>query len=238
MRTKNPIIVALDVPERKEAKHLVKELIEYVSIFKIGHQLFISEGKDIIHMIQDTGGEVFLDLKFHDIPSVISNAAEVAVEEKVYMLTMHSLGGKAMLIRVAETLEALRVQSGVRTPLLLGVTILTSLDKKDLSEIGISLSMKDEVVKLASICKNSGLDGVVCSGEEISLIREKFGDEFLIVTPGVKLEPTSSDDQRRIITVEDAVKKGADYLVMGRAITTSEEPRKTMESILKKLSKI
>ncbi len=113
MRTKNPIIVALDVPTREKAEKLVRDLIEYVSIFKVGHQLFISEGKDIIHMIQDKGGEVFLDLKFHDIPSVISNAVEVAVKEKVYMLTLHSLGGKTMLREVVKKVETLGDKNSV-----------------------------------------------------------------------------------------------------------------------------
>lgn len=238
MRRKNPIIVALDVPTRKEAEHLVRELIEYVPIFKIGYRLFISEGKDIIHMVQDNGGEVFLDLKFHDIPSVISNAVEVAVKENVYMLTLHSLGGKAMLGQVVERVKTLHEEKSVRAPLLLGVTILTSLGEKDLSELGFSLSMKEEIVKLATTCQECGLNGIVCSGEEISLIREKFKERFLIVTPGVRLEALPSDDQRRVITVEDAIKNGADYLVMGRSITESKEPKKKMGLILEKLSKL
>lgn len=251
MRTKNPIIVALDVSTRKEAEHLVRELIEYVSIFKIGHQLFIKEGINIIHMIQDNKGEVFLDLKFHDIPSVISNAVEVAVKENVYMLTLHSLGGRAMLSQVVKRVETLSKDKSVRAPLLLGVTILTSLGDDDLSGLGFSLSMKEEILRLATICKECGLNGIVCSGEEISLIREKIParppskqwqaggkENFLIVTPGVRIEVLPSDDQRRIATVEDAIKNGADYLVMGRTITGSKEPKKQMELILEKLSKI
>lgn len=238
MRKKNPIIVALDVPTRKEAERLVNDLIKYVSIFKIGHQLFIREGKDIIRMIQDKGGEVFLDLKFHDIPSVISNAVEVAVEEKIYMLTLHSLGGRVMLDEAVRGLEVLHEESEERGPLLLGVTVLTSLGEDDLLELGFSLSMKEQVLKLATICKECGLNGIVCSGEEISLIRERFKENFLIITPGVRLEALPSDDQRRIITVEDALKSGADYLVMGRSITESKEPKEKMELILEKLNKV
>lgn len=238
MKQENPIIVALDVFTRKEAEVLVDDLIEYVSVFKIGHQLFLREGVDIIRMIQDKGGEVFLDLKFHDIPSVISNAVEVAVGEKVFMLTLHSLGGRAMLSSVVERVASLHQSENTRTPLLLGVTILTSLTDEDLSDVGISISMKKEIEKLAQICKDSGLNGIVCSGEEISLIREKLGEDFLIVVPGVRMETHSLDDQKRTVTVEDALRNGANYLVMGRTITGSEEPKKKMELILQKLNKL
>lgn len=238
MRDKSPIIVALDVATRKEAEHLVNELIEYVPIFKIGHQLFLREGIDIVHMLQDKGGEVFLDLKFHDIPSVISNAVEMAVRENVYMLTLHSLGGRAMLDEVAKRVKVLHRDEDLRAPLLLGVTILTSLSEEDLSELGFSLSVKEQILRLATVCKKSGLNGIVCSGKEISLIREKFPEDFLIVTPGVRLEALPSDDQRRIVTVEDAIRNGADYLVMGRTITGSKEPKKQIELILNKLSKL
>lgn len=238
MRKKNPVIVALDVPTRKEAEYLVRELIQYVSIFKVGYQLFLSDGKDIIHMIQDNGGEVFLDFKFHDIPSVISNAVEIAVKEKVYMLTLHSLGGKEMLSEVVKRVETLRGEGSMRNPILLGVTVLTSLDEDNLSELGFSLSMKEQILKLTVMCKECGLNGIVCSGEEISLIREKFKENFLIVTPGVRLKTLPSDDQKRMITVEDAIRNGADYLVMGRSIIESKEPKKEMELILEKLSEL
>ena len=241
------IIVALDFSSERQVLDFTAQLEPPMCKLKIGKELFTLAGPTLVRQLIDKGFDVFLDLKFHDIPSVISSAVEVAVDEKVYMLTMHALGGERMLASVAETVEALRVQSGVRTPLLLGVTVLTSLGEDDLSQMGFSLPMKEEIVKLASICKNSGLYGIVCSGEEISLIREKFParrdlaggkEEFLIVTPGVRIEPVSSDDQRRTITVEDALKKGADYLVMGRTITQSENPEKTVESILEKLNKL
>lgn len=238
MRKDKPIIVALDVFTRKEAQSLVENLVEHVSIFKIGHQLFLKEGMDIIHMIQDKGAEVFLDLKFHDIPSVISNAIEVAFNEKIYMLTMHSLGGRAMLEQVVKKVEMLSSEGKGRMPILLGVTILTSLDEEKLKEMGFSLPMKQQVLKLAKISEECGLGGIVCSGEEISLIRDNTKENFIIVTPGVRLEKLSSDDQERIITVEDAIKRGADYLVMGRSITESKEPKKKLELILEKLNKL
>lgn len=238
MRKDKPIIVALDVFTRKGAQSLVERLVEYVSIFKIGHQLFLGEGMDIIHMIQDKGAEVFLDLKFHDIPSVISSAVEVAFKEKIYMLTMHSLGGRIMLEQAVKKVKTLSKEGMGRKPLLLGVTILTSLDEEKLKEMGFSLPIKEQVLKLAKISEQSGLDGIVCSGEEISLVRDKAKKDFVIVTPGVRLERISSDDQSRIITVEDAIKRGADYLVMGRSITESKEPEKKMELILEKLNKL
>jgi len=238
MRKEFPIIVALDVFTRKEAEKLVSGLIEHVRVFKIGHQLFLKEGMDIIHMIQDKGAEVFLDLKFHDIPSVISSAVEVVSKEKIYMLTLHSLGGRAMLEQVVERIAALSEEELGRKPLLLGVTILTSLDEEKLKEMGFSLPMNEQVLKLAQISEESGLDGIVCSGEEINLIRNNTKKDFIIVTPGVRLERLASDDQERTIIVEDAIKNGADYLVMGRSITKSEDPKKKMELVLEKLNKL
>jgi orotidine-5'-phosphate decarboxylase len=238
MKKDKPIIVALDVFTRKEAERLVDELIGNVRIFKVGHQLFLKEGTNIIRMIQDKGAEVFLDLKFHDIPSVISNAVEVAFNEKVHMLTMHSLGGRAMLEQAVERAAALSKEVQDRKIFLLGVTILTSLDDEGLKETGFSLPTEQEVLKLARLGEACGLDGVVCSGKEISLIRNKIKKDFLIVVPGVKTEGVSSDDQSRVINAEDAIKAGADYIVMGRSITKSSDPKKKIAMVLEKLCKI
>ncbi|MDD5455119.1 MAG: orotidine-5'-phosphate decarboxylase [Candidatus Ratteibacteria bacterium] len=238
MRKDKPIIVALDVFTRKEAERLVDILIEYVRVFKVGHQLFLREGLNIVHMIQDKGGEVFLDLKFHDIPSVISNAVEAAFNEKIYMLTMHSLGGKAMLKQATDRIAALHKERKNRKPILLGVTVLTSLNDKRFKEMGFSLSVKQQVLRLAKLAEECGLDGVVCSGEEINLIRGAVKKDFLIIVPGVRIEEISSDDQSRIISPEDAVKAGADYLVMGRSITESNDPKEKIALVLEKLDKI
>lgn len=238
MRKENPVIVALDVSTRKEAEDLVKELIEHVSIYKVGYQLFISEGVNIIRMIQNRGGKVFLDLKFHDIPSVTSKAVEVAIRENVYMLTIHALGGKRMLEEVVKKVKTLCEGHRKDEPLLLGVTILTSLEEKDLYQMGFSLSLREEIIRLVRICKESNLNGVVCAGGEIALIRERIKDNFLIVTPGVRLKKLSSDDQRRTVTVEEALKYGADYIVIGRAITRSKKPKSEIELILEKIRKM
>jgi len=240
MRIKNdkPIIVALDVPTRKDAEKLVSELIDSVRIFKVGHRLFLREGINIVRMIQDKGGEVFLDLKFHDIPSVIANAMEAVLKEKVYMLTVHSLGGRAMLEQVVKKVKSLSGETSLRKPLLLGITILTSLDDEKLKEMGFSLPVKQEVLKLAKLAEDCNLDGVVCSGKELSLIRNNTEKSFLVVVPGVRTEEIPSDDQSRVISVEDAIKTGADYLVMGRSITESEHPKKKLELILQKISKL
>ncbi len=238
MRKDKPIIVALDVFTKEEAEKLVDELIECVRIFKIGHQLFLREGINIVHMIQDKGGEVFLDLKFHDIPSVISSAVEVAFKEKIYMLTVHSLGGRAMLEQTVKKVQTLHKETGGRKPLLLGVTVLTSLDKEKLKETGFSLTIKDQVLKLAKLSEECGLDGIVCSGEEVNLIRNNTKKDFLVVVPGVRMGKISSDDQSRVITAENAIKAGADYLVMGRSIMESEHPKKEVKLILEKTSKL
>lgn len=238
MKKESPIIVALDVFTRKEAEKLVDGLVEYVRIFKVGHQLFLREGIDIVRTIQDKGGEVFLDLKFHDIPSVIAGAVEVAFKEKIYMLTMHSSGGRAMLEQSVRKVAALSEEGHGRKPLLLGVTVLTSLDDAKLKEIGFSLPMEQQVLKLAKLAEECALSGVVCSGKEISLIRNKIKKDFLVVVPGVRIEKIFSDDQSRVITAEDAIKAGADYLVIGRSITESEQPKKKIELIMEKISKL
>jgi len=235
---KNPLIVALDTTELRNARKLVRELKEYAGIFKVGCELFTSFGFDIVHMIQDEGGAVFLDLKYHDIPQVVAVAAQTATREGVKMLTLHSLGGRKMLEKTQEEVSALAENSRLSPPLLLGVTILTSLGNEDLPELGITHSLNTQIVNLARICQQSNLQGVVCSPKEISLVREEVGDSFIIVTPGIRMHQIPGDDQKRVATPQEAIKKGADYIVVGRPITQSKNPAKEAEQILEKISQI
>lgn len=212
---KNPLIVALDVPSFKEARRFVRLLKKRVSIFKVGLELFTAAGPDVVRMIHDEGGRVFLDLKFHDIPNTVARACEAADRLGVFMMNLHARGG-------VEMMKAAR--AAVRKSLLLGVTVLTS----DRNLTGTS----KEVIRLAKGCRRAGLSGVVCSAREAKAVRKACGPRFLIVTPGIRPAGSSKDDQKRIVTPAEAVRSGADYIVVGRPILSAPDPLRVVESIL------
>lgn len=217
---KNPLIVALDVDSLQEARVLVKKLKKDVECFKIGSVLFTAEGPDVVRMVQDEGGKVFLDLKFHDIPNTVAKACEAAARLGVFLLNVHASGGEEMM-RAA-------CRGAVLAPTrIIGVTVLTSHS----SEAG----MDSRVVALARLCKKSGLAGVVCSPEEIADVRMACGKNFLIVTPGIRQAGSSLDDQKRIATPAEAIRRGADYIVVGRPILEAKDPLKVVRSILETL---
>jgi len=224
------LIVALDVDNLKEAKKLVDQLINYVTIFKVGTQLFTGVGNASVKMIQDKGGKVFLDLKYHDIPNTVVEATKVAAKLGVFMFTIHTLGGKEMMKAVAET-----IASSPTKPLAIGVTILTSLNQKALKDIGIERELKDEVITLSKLAKSCGLDGVVASSHEIKEIRNCCGLDFIIVTPGIRPVKSLSDDQKRIATASKAIADGADFLVVGRPITKASNPVKVASQIIEEI---
>ena len=218
------LILALDVKDDKEAISWVDKLHDNVGYFKIGKQLFTATGPSVVKEIVSRGGGVFLDLKFHDIPNTVSAASVEAVRLGVNMFNVHSLGGYEMMARAAEAVNEESVKLGIEKPLFIAVTILTSSNEEGLREVGISTPIKEEVRNLALLTKKAGLDGVVASPQEISLIKEACGEEFIVVTPGVRPSFASKDDQKRVMTPGEAVKKGADYLVVGRPITKAENP--------------
>lgn len=226
------LIVALDVPGLKEADKLVKMLARQVKIFKVGKELFTSTGPAVVKMIHSYKCKVFLDLKFHDIPNTVGAACEAAARLKVFMLNVHCLGGKRMLIQAAQSVHRLAEEEKMVPPLLLGVTVLTSLTDRDLEEIGIKKNVKKEVEDLALLAKTCGLDGVVASGQEIGLIRKAAGKDFVIVTPGVRPVWAAQGDQKRIITPKEAIEQGADFIVVGRPITQNPDPKSAAEKIL------
>lgn len=221
------LIVALDTDDLKVAEQLIDRLAPIVKIFKVGSQLFTACGPGILQLIQQKGSGAFLDLKFHDIPNTVSHAVEAACRYNPLLLTVHTLGGSRMLRAAKEA----RDHSGAGTKIL-GVTILTSLDKGQLEEIGLAASVNEEVLCLAQMAHAAGLDGVVASPQEISVLRRSLGEDFIIVTPGIRPAAPMADDQRRTMQAKEAVSAGADYLVVGRPVTRAPDPYAAAKKII------
>jgi len=229
---KEKICLALDVSTRREALELVRSLRELSGMFKVGMQLFTAEGPSLVKEIVEAGGKVFLDLKFHDIPNTVKSAALEAAKLGVSMMTIHTAGGAAMMQAVA---SELRNKAGENKPFVVGVTVLTSLDDKSLEEVGIGAGMDAQVLRMARLAESSGLDGVVCSPREIVAIRNVVSRNFKIVAPGVRMPGQSADDQQRTATPREAIASGADYIVVGRAVTNAPNPRAALEGLLQGL---
>ena len=223
---KSPIIVALDM-ESKRALELAKKLNPQECKVKVGSQLFTADGPIIIDKLNELGFDIFLDLKFHDIPNTVKKAVEVAIKMGVWMLNVHSLGGKEMLRAACEVVEKASIK-----PLLVGVTVLTSLNDKSLKEVGLGLNTEDQVLLLAELCQTEGLNGVVCSANELSVLRKHLEEDFLLVTPGIRSSGQESDDQKRISTASEAISNGADYIVIGREISNEIDPSEKVRQIL------
>ncbi len=223
---KSPIIVALDM-ESEKALDLAKKLNPQECKVKVGSQLFTADGPIIIDKLNELGFDIFLDLKFHDIPNTVKKAVEVAIKMGVWMLNVHSLGGKEMLRAAYEVVEKVSIK-----PLLVGVTVLTSLNDKSLKEVGLGLNTEDQVLLLAELCQTEGLNGVVCSANELSVLRKHLEEDFLLVTPGIRSSGQESDDQKRISTASEAISNGADYIVIGREISNEIDPSEKIRQIL------
>ena len=233
---KDRLIVALDVPDRASALTLVEQLSGLVGMFKIGSQLFTAEGPDLVREIVRGGEKVFLDLKFHDIPNTVAGAVESAARLGVSMLNVHTLGGSEMM-RAAAHAVGDRGLLWITRPAVLGVTVLTSMDKADLADVGIPSDLSAEVVRLATLARDSGLDGIVASPHEIRLIRECItAERFIILTPGIRPVWSAKGDQKRIATPVDAIRDGADFIVIGRAITDAADPRAAANRILEEIN--
>lgn len=235
-RIRDRLIVALDVENLSEAERVVETLLPVVKIFKVGAQLFTSVGPRIISVIQGKGGKVFLDLKYHDIPHTVAKAIEVATERGVYMLTVHAQGGLKMMKEAIDAARNKAEEKNLTRPILLGVTVLTSMEKEDFALLGIGRRIDEQVLHLTRLVLKAGLDGIISSPEEAKMIRQNFGDKPLIVTPGIRLVKISEDDQKRISTPEEAISAGANYIVVGRPILTAEDPFKEAEKIKALLS--
>ena len=223
----NPrIIVALDFADPAPALSLADRLDPSRCRFKVGKELFTRQGPAIVEQLVARGFAVFLDLKFHDIPNTVAAACEAAANLGVWMINLHASGGRAMMEAARERLVRLQ-----RAPLLVAVTVLTSLDAGDLTDIGCPGDPTDRVLRLASLARSAGLDGIVCSPREASLVRKQSGQGFLLVTPGVRPAGARCADQKRIMTPGDALRAGADYLVVGRPITTAPDPLSALVAI-------
>jgi orotidine-5'-phosphate decarboxylase len=230
------LVLALDVDDFKTAEELVGGLSDYVGAFKIGNQLFTAEGPKVVDMVNKKGGKVFLDLKFHDIPNTVARAAEVATKLGVSIFNVHTSGGYEMMKAAAEATAKISKELAIRKPIILGVTLLTSINQEILEkEIGIIKRLEEQVVHLAKLAKASGLDGVVASSWEIKEIRKVCGEDFVILTPGIRPAGQSSDDQKRVIAPQEAIKLGANFLVVGRPIRNAANPVEAAKQILKEM---
>lgn len=232
------IIIALDVESEEAALSLVAQLHDLAGAFKIGLQLYSRYGPAIVCKVNAAGGKVFLDLKFHDIPNTVARAAEAAVETGVWMFNVHAAGGKKMLREAVLAAVRQAGKLGVPAPLLLGVTVLTSMSEAELhKETGVSRALPEQVTALAVLCREAGLDGVVAAGPEVPSIRRACGLDFLIVTPGVRPAGAVPNDQQRVITPGEALALGADYIVIGRPVTAAPDPRAAAELLFKEAGK-
>jgi orotidine-5'-phosphate decarboxylase len=233
---RNPIIVALDVSTAERALELASQLAPAVGAFKIGKELFTSTGPDLVRHVRATGAAVFLDLKFHDIPNTVAKAVEAAVRLDVQMLTIHTSGGLTMMQAAERAAQETARGLGRATPLVLGVTVLTSLDDTALAEVGIEVGAARQVERLAMLAAKAGLRGLVCSPLELRLLRRVLPPGVQLVTPGIRPAEAGKDDQKRTLTPREAVEAGADWLVIGRPICAAPDPRAAAERIRAELT--
>jgi len=222
----NKIIVALDFPDAASALALVDRLDPALCRLKVGKELFTVAGPDLVRALVARGYEVFLDLKFHDIPNTVAAACRAAAGLGVWMMNVHAAGGRRMMQAAREALAELP-----QRPLLIGVTVLTSMSAEDLAETGIAAAPADQVMRLAGLTQACGLDGVVCSAQEAALLRQRLGEDFRLVTPGIRPAGSEAGDQRRVMTPTQAIAAGATDLVIGRPITAAVDPVKVLQSI-------
>ncbi len=232
---RNPIIAALDVPDLDAASRLVEQLAPAVGAFKVGKELFVSAGPDIVRRIRGTGAAVFLDLKFHDIPNTVARAVAAAVRLDVQMLTVHASGGRAMLEAAEKSALDTAAALGRVAPLVLGVTVLTSLDRAGLVEVGVETDVGRQVERLAALAVKAGLRGLVCSPLELAALRRQLPGEIALVTPGIRAADAGPDDQKRTMSAPEAWAAGATWLVVGRPLCAAPDPRKAAERMLASL---
>jgi len=236
VEAKDRIVLALDVDTPAEALNLAKELAAYVGVFKVGMQLFNSAGPDIVKRIHELGGQVFVDLKLHDIPNTVAAAGKVLTRLNCKMFNVHAAGGREMMTKVAEESREEAVKLGIEAPLILAVTVLTSISDQELAqEMYVPLKVEELVVKWALLAQKSGLGGVVCSPREIIPIRQACGSDFKILTPGIRPLWSAANDQKRITTPHDALQMGADYMVIGRPIIKDADRRAAAQRIIDEL---
>lgn len=229
--TTSQVVVALDYENRRDALSFVEKVTPEVCRLKIGKEMFTRFGPEFVSLLTHKGFDVFLDLKFHDIPNTVAKAVKAAADMGVWMVNVHASGGLKMMSAAKDILSSY----GDDAPLLIAVTVLTSMDESDLLGINITKSANEQVMDLARLTQQAGLDGVVCSAQEATVLKAELGQDFKLVTPGIRPAGFAANDQKRIVTPEQAVKDGADYLVIGRPITKAEDPVAVLEQINKSL---
>ncbi|MCT8126030.1 orotidine-5'-phosphate decarboxylase [Alishewanella sp. BS5-314] len=232
MSCRSPVIVALDFEQQQQALNLVSQLDPSLCRLKVGKEMFTHFGPDFVKALQQRGFEVFLDLKFHDIPNTVAKAVAAAAELGVWMVNVHASGGSRMMQAAKEAL----LPFGAQAPKLIAVTVLTSMEQADLTELGIMLTPAQQVQKLAALTAAAGLDGVVCSAQEATLLKQQFGQQFQLVTPGIRPANSTADDQRRVMTPKAAQLAGVDYMVIGRPITKAADPLSALKAIVDELA--
>jgi orotidine-5'-phosphate decarboxylase len=233
---KNPIIAALDVPSAEQALKLAEQIAPAVGAFKIGKELFVSAGPDIVKRVRATGASVFLDLKFHDIPNTVARAVAAAIRLDVQMITLHASGGGEMMRAAEQSARDTAQALGLPVPLVLGVTVLTSSSSETLAETGCEADTEKQVLRLAQLAVKSGVRGLVCSPLEIAALRKILPGEVQLVTPGIRTGSEKADDQKRTLSPREAMQAGANWLVVGRPIYAAENPRLAAETILASLT--
>lgn len=236
MTNNNPIIAALDVPDAQQAIKLSMDLAPVVGAVKIGGQLFTGSGPDIVRTIRQTGAAVFLDLKFHDIPNTVAKAVTEATKLDVQMLTVHTSGGPAMLAAAENAAQETARSIGNPPPLVLGVTVLTSMDKPQLEAVGVDAEIEEQVERLAIMASKSGIRGLVCSPLELPALRKILPKDFQLVTPGIRAATDAMGDQKRTLSAPQAIAAGASWLVVGRPIYASDNPVESAQSIFNSIS--
>ncbi len=233
---KKKIIVALDTADMRFAKKIIRLLKNTVKIFKVGKEFFTAHGPKAVSAVKEAGAEVFLDLKYHDIPNTVAQAARAAVRLGVFMFNVHIPGGLQMMQEACVAVADEARKSNVPPPKLIGVTLLTSLSQEEVTkQIGLTKSINDIVLGYAELAQKAGLDGVVASAREITAIRSKLGPDFLIVTPGIRPVWAERGDQERVMTPSEALRLGANYLVIGRPITEAKDPKAAVQRIFQEL---
>lgn len=234
MSCHTPVVVALDFEQKSAALNLVSQLDPALCRLKVGKEMFTHFGPDLIKDLHLRKFDVFLDLKFHDIPNTVAKAVKAAADLGVWMVNVHASGGSRMMSAARESL----VSYGTEKPHLIAVTVLTSMEQSDLTELGIQLTPEQQVLKLAGLTHLAGLDGVVCSAQEATLLKQHFGKDFCLVTPGIRPASSTQDDQRRVMTPAQALNAGVDYMVIGRPITQAAQPLDALNAIVREISNV
>ncbi len=232
---KERLVLALDLDDLERAKQLVGLLAGEVGMFKVGKQLFLHAGPSGVKQIQEMGGEVFLDLKFHDIPNTVSKAAIEAARLGVKMFNVHASGGLEMMRQTVQEVQTACSKENLRPPITLAVTVLTSLNQSDLPRVGVTGEIADQVVRLAALSHEAGMDGVVASAQEVGWIRSACGPNFTIVCPGIRPQGKDQADQKRVMTPGEAIRIGADYIVVGRPIVEAKDPLSAAREIVSEM---